>query len=76
MAKSVRNLLWAAGVVAAGFAASLAVLAIRQASPDAQAVLESLARTTPGHRVVIEYPLDETLFPPCLLYTSPSPRDS
>ncbi len=64
MSKSARNLWWAAGAVAAGFAAYLTVLAIRQARPDAQAILESLAQTTPLHQVIVEYPLDETLFPP------------
>ncbi len=63
MAKSIRNL-WLAGVVAAGVAVCLVVLSIRGASPDPREVLKSLAQTTPPHRLTIEYPLDETLFPP------------
>jgi len=45
-------------------AAGLGVFFLRGTGPDPQQVLDSLARTrTPG-RLVIEYPLDETLFPP------------
>lgn len=63
MAKSVQNL-WLAGVVAASVAVCLVVLSIRGVSPEPQEVLKSLAQTTPPHRLVVEYPFDETLFPP------------
>ena len=42
----------------------LVVLSIWRTGPDAQDVLKSLAQTAPPGRVVIEYPLDGTLFPP------------
>jgi tetratricopeptide (TPR) repeat protein len=50
-----------AGVVVA---AGLGVLFLRGTGVDPQKVLESLARATPPGRLVIEYPLDGTLFPP------------
>jgi tetratricopeptide (TPR) repeat protein len=40
------------------------VLSVRRTGVDPQAVLESLAQAAPPGRLVIEYPLDGTLFPP------------
>jgi tetratricopeptide (TPR) repeat protein len=48
----------------AAVAAGLGVFFVRGTEPDPQQVLKSLARTAPPGRVVIEYPLDGTLFPP------------
>ena len=45
-------------------ATGLGVFFLRGTGPDPQQVLDSLARTAPSGRLVIEYPLDGTLFPP------------
>jgi tetratricopeptide (TPR) repeat protein len=45
-------------------AAYWVVLSIHGTGPDPQQLLASVARMTPPGRVVIEYPEDETLFPP------------
>ena len=64
MRKPVRNLLWGAGTAAVLVVTGLAFYFLREARVDPQKVLESLARATPPGRLVIEYPLDGTLFPP------------
>ncbi len=45
-------------------AAGLGVFFLRGTALDPQKVLESLARATPPGRLLIEYPLEGTLFPP------------
>jgi hypothetical protein len=62
--KSIQNLLWGAGSAAVVVAAGVGVFCLCGAGVDPQEVLESLARTTPSGRLVVEYPLDGTLFPP------------
>ena len=63
MRKSTRNLLL--GSVAAAVIAGVGlVLWLHGTGPDPQRLLESLAQAAPPGRLVIEYPLDETLFPP------------
>ncbi len=44
--------------------ACLTLLWVHGTGPDAQKVLKSLAQRTPQGRLVIEYPLEGTLFPP------------
>jgi tetratricopeptide (TPR) repeat protein len=62
--KPVRNLLWGAGAAVVVVATGLGVFFGRGTGADAQKILESLSRVTPPGRVVIEYPLEGTLFPP------------
>jgi tetratricopeptide (TPR) repeat protein len=59
-----RNLLWGAGSGVVVAAAAVGVFFLRGTGADPQGVLESLAGATPPGRLVIEYPLEETLFPP------------
>jgi tetratricopeptide (TPR) repeat protein len=58
-----RNLLLGAGAAAAVVAICLGILSVRRMGVDPQTVLKSLAQAKPPGRVVIEYPLDGTLFP-------------
>ena len=62
MRKSVRNLLVGAGAAVAVVAACLVILSAHQTDP--QKVLKALAEATPPGRLLIQYPQDETLFPP------------
>ncbi len=62
--KCTRKLLVGAGAAAIVVAVSLAILWVRGWQIRPRDVLESLAATTPPHRIVVEYPLDGTLFPP------------
>jgi tetratricopeptide (TPR) repeat protein len=62
--KPMRNLLWGAGSGVVVAAAAVGVFFLRGTGVDTQSVLESLARATPPGRLVIEYPLEGTLFPP------------
>jgi len=64
VAKSARNLWWIAGAVAASIVVYVAFRLAFRAALEPQAILKSLAQTTSNHKLVIEYPLDETLFPP------------
>lgn len=64
MRKSLRNLLLGAGTAAIVVAVSAVILWVHRSEVDPQDVLESLARATQPGRLVIEYPLDGTLFPP------------
>ncbi len=64
MRKSLRNLLWGAGAATVIFAAGAGVLFLRGTGVDPQTVLDSLAKGTPPGRIMMEYPLDGTLFPP------------
>ena len=62
--KSTRNLLLGAGTAVVVAAVCLIAFSVRGTGPDPQKVLTSLAQATPPGRLVIEYPLDGTLFPP------------
>jgi tetratricopeptide (TPR) repeat protein len=62
--KSIRNLLLGVGVAAVALAVCLVVFSVRRTGVDPQEVLESLAKAPQPHGLVIEYPLDGTLFPP------------
>ena len=64
MQKSVRNLLLGAGAAGVAITAGLGAFFLRGTGPDPQEVLGSVARTASPGRLVIEYPLDGTLFPP------------
>ena len=59
-----RNLLLGAGATAMVVAVCLGILLVRRTGIDPQAVLESLAQAPQAGQLVIEYPLDGTLFPP------------
>ncbi len=63
MRKSIRNLLWGAGATAL-VAAGVGVFFLRGTGVDPRKVLDSLAKGTPPGRIMIEYPLEGTLFPP------------
>ena len=63
MRRSARNLVLGAGTAIVIAVVSLAVLFTRRTGPDPQQVLESLAQIAQPARLVIEYPLDGTLFP-------------
>jgi tetratricopeptide (TPR) repeat protein len=60
--KSARNLLIGTGAAAAIVVVCLVALSGRGTDP--QDVLKALAEGTPAGHVVVQYPLDETLFPP------------
>jgi tetratricopeptide (TPR) repeat protein/Tol biopolymer transport system component len=63
MRRSVRNLILGLGTAMAAIAATGWVFWFtHRASP--QVILEALARTAPPGGLTVEYPLDETLFPP------------
>jgi tetratricopeptide (TPR) repeat protein len=64
--KPIRNLLWGAGAAAVVVAAGAGVFFLRGTGPAPQKILESLARAAPPSQLVIEYPLNGTLFPPDL----------
>ncbi len=63
MRKPARNLALGAGI-AAVIAAGLGFFLLRGTGTDPQEVWESLARAAPPGRLVMEYPLDGTVFPP------------
>ena len=62
--KSVRNLLLLSGAAAIVVAVSLVILRVHKSQVNPRVVLASLAKATPPHTVVIDYPLDGMLFPP------------
>ena len=66
MRKSARNLLIGTGAAAAIVALGYVLVSLvgRRRGPDPQVVLEALAHAQNPRPVAIEYPLDETLFPP------------
>ncbi|MBN1508473.1 MAG: tetratricopeptide repeat protein [Sedimentisphaerales bacterium] len=64
MGKRVRNLLLGAGVAATAVAVTGAILLVPRSRMDPREVLESLAKAPPSQALVIEYPQDQTLFPP------------
>ena len=64
MRKPVRNLLLGAVAAAVILAVCLGVVFLRRTGANPQKVLASLARAAAPGRLVLEYPLDGTLFPP------------
>ena len=79
MRKSTRHFLIGAGAAAAIVVTCLVVLSQHGTAADPQEVLKALAGATPPGRVAIEYPLDETLFPPdisspCFRWKDGDPR--
>ncbi len=62
--KPVRNLWVGAGLAVVIGAACLVMLSARDAKTTPEGVLKALAQAAPPSQIVIEYPLDGTMFPP------------